>query len=261
MRTGPGCELSSAETVRFTEKAVFFTDPAFLDLFAIDLRSGDPGTALSAPNSMVISASTAQKYFAGVDPIGKALRLNDSGRHERALTVTGVFEIVPPNRHIHPDALISYRTLHARGGAEAYENDWGSYECYTYVRLAPGTDPAVIEARMHNLVDRYKPGYTQVDEAGERVRRNEFTLRPLQEIHLYSDLQNEIEVNGSGTAVSFLLLVAGFVLLIAWINYVNLATARSITRAREVGVRKALGSTRGQLIRHSSSHPSNRYAL
>lgn len=234
----------------FQERNLIFGDEKLLDLFAVDMIAGDPISALDATHTVILSASTAQRYFGAAAPLGQTLRVTDERGNDHLCTVTGVFADQPPNRHVAIDLIVSYPTLHAHPeGAERYEANWGGYAFYTYVRLREGTDPRKIEQQMYTLLDRYKPGYKETNAAGERIRQNHFTLVPLRDIHLSSHLQNEAGVNGNGTLVRFLLLVAVFTLVIAWVNYINLSTARALERAKEVGLRKVLGSNRSQLVR------------
>lgn len=241
---------ASAEPQHFREPHLIFGDEGLFDLFAINLVEGDAATALDAVNTMVLSAATAQRYFGKSNPIGQTLRVTDENGNNHLCTVTGVFADQPMNRHVAIELIVSYPTLHTRPeGARRYEENWGGYAFYTYVRLAKGTDPRWVEQQMYGVLDQYKPGYKEVNAAGERIRQNHFTLVPLGNIHLTSHLQNEAGVNGNATLVSFLLLIAAFTLIIAWVNYINLSTARALERAKEVGLRKVLGSRRGQLVR------------
>ncbi len=199
----------------------------------------------------LLSASTAQHYFGKADPIGQTLYFHDNAQNEHTLTVAGIIADDARPRHVRYDVLISYTTLHERRrGAAFYESNWGSYVFYTYAKLRPSATVASVEAALQDLVDQYKPRFaSEVNAAGERIRSNTFTLVPLRSIHLYSARQNELAPNGNGEVVRFLGLIALFIVLLAWTNYINLTTARSVARAREVGVRKALGSDRSA-IRH-----------
>lgn len=237
--------------VTFAERNLLFADPSFLTLFDVNVLRGNPATALQEAGAVLLSTAAARRYFGDTDPLGNVLRFNDNALNEHLLTVTGIFEDDGRNRHVRYDILASYKTLYTRRpeGETHYEGRWWDYQYYTYVRLRPGVDPATIEAGMPTLLDTYRPDYTEVDQDGNQVRKNEFSLVPLRDIHLYSRRQNEVGVNGNGTLVYFLLIVAIFILLIAWINYINLATARAVDRAKEVGVRKVIGSSRGQITR------------
>src|SRR5690606_14786923 len=140
--------------------------------------------------------------------------------------------------------LVSYQTIRELWGDNT-ENSWGWYDFNTYVQLAEGTDPQAFQAKWDQwLADNRKADWEKYSY------RQEFLLQPLTDIHLYSNLlqESEPEEQGDGDAVYFLLIIAGFILVIAWVNYVNLSTARSVERANEVGVRKALGAIRKQLV-------------
>src|SRR5262249_48219946 len=155
----------------------------------------------------------------------------------------GVFKDLPPNTHLKFNVLFSYKTLFGRGdwAPKRYDQSWTRADMYTFVQLAPGVDPKIIEARLPSIISQYKP---QLQESHERET---LSLQPLKDIHLYSDLAEEPETNGNANIVFFINLIGISVLIIAWINYVNLSTARALTRAKEVGVRKVIGAFRRQL--------------
>jgi putative ABC transport system permease protein len=158
--------------------------------------------------------------------------------------VTGVFKDLPANTHLKFDILFSYRTLYARGddANERYNQSWEGKDMYTFVELRVGTDPGTVEAKFPALVEKYKPQLKQSQQ------KNVLSLQPLKDIHLKSDLAEEAEANGSDRIVLFMGMIGIFVLIIAWINYVNLSTARALERAKEVGIRKAVGAFKKQLI-------------
>ncbi len=226
------------DAVQFREDHLFYADSTFLTLLSYPLLRGDATTALVEPNTAVLSASTAQRYFGGTDPLGKILRLNGDAEY----TVTGVFADLPVNTHLDFDMLLSFSTLINR--APASQTSWGWYDFYTYVRLTPDAVPQEFEAKMPGFMARHK-----AEAYAESPRRETLLLQPLHDIHLYSRLSWEAGVNGNGTTVYFLLVIALFILVIAWVNFINLSTARSMERALEVGVRKALGAPRAQLVR------------
>jgi putative ABC transport system permease protein len=236
--------------VKFSETKGYFADASALDMFNIELIKGDRKEALTGPDKLVISEKMAQKYFGNDEAYGKTLSIKDAGRVQTYL-VSGVFKNYPPNSHLIIEYLASYATLGKiiRGYGDtsnATETSWGWYDFYSYVQLKPGTDlkafssklPAFADRHMNNL-EWYKTNNT----------KNVLSVIPLTDIHLRSNVNQEAEVNGNGQAVGFLFLVAIFIIGIAWINYINLATARSVERAREVGVRKVLGALRFELIR------------
>jgi putative ABC transport system permease protein len=222
----------------YKEEKAFFADSSILSMFSFDFVKGEGKSALDKPNSIVISESTARKYFGSEDPIGKFLKLD----LDYDLLITGVFKDYPENSHLKIDQLISYSSFANLVGPSA-RTSWGWYDFYNYIQVRPGTDIKALEAKSWGLFEKYN---------GESQRRRnvkyEIYLQPLQDIHLYSDLNQEAEPNGNGQQVYFLLLIGFIVLAIAWVNYINLATAKSVERAKEVGVRKVLGAYKKQLI-------------
>ena len=239
---------NEARNIKFNEKKGYFADPGILDVFTIPLVKGNPKTALNAPEKMMLSESYARKYFGDENPIGKSLKIRGIG-NERSVEITGVFKDYPKNAHLIIDYLLSYSTLakiaKEQGDTEnSTETAWGWYDFYTYFKLRPGATIAQVQAKMPAFCQRY------IDSKRDPKsnRRTEAHLMPMQDIHLYSNFNQEAEVNGNGQAVSWLFLIAFFILGIAWTNYINLATARSLERAKEVGVRKVMGALRPQLI-------------
>ncbi|HNT20465.1 MAG TPA: ABC transporter permease [Saprospiraceae bacterium] len=235
--------------IKFREEKGYFADPAFLDLFGIRLRSGNPATALEGPDKVMLTPGMAEKYFGKEDPIGKKLVLRDAD-YTRVLEITGVFEELPAQSHLQIQHLMSYKTLDAINRfygdtSNATETSFGWYDFYTYLKLAPGTDPGRLQEKFPAFCDRY---INSLEWAQKNNYRNEIHLIPLTDIHLYSNVNQEAEINGNGQAVSFLFLIAFLIIGIAWINYINLATARSMERAREVGVRKVAGAQKANLV-------------
>jgi putative ABC transport system permease protein len=229
------------EPVTFREENMLFADTTLFELFDFSLLHGDVQSCLKGINKVILSESTARKYFGDADPVGKKLSANGD---ERIFDVTGVFRNIPENSHIKFDILVSYETINAMTENES-ETSWGWYDFYTFVMLAPHTDLESFQAKWNAYLaaarkaDWEKGGATQ-----------EFILRPLTDIHLYSHLLYETspEELRDGDAVSGLQVTALFLLVIAWVNYINLATARSFNRANEVGVRKVMGAQREQLL-------------
>jgi putative ABC transport system permease protein len=234
-------ETPDHNLVSFLEQKMQITDPAVFEVFDFTLKQGNPETALQGPNKAVISARAAKKYFGKADPIGKIIAWNGNQKFE----VTGVFHDVPENSHIKFDILLSYQTLNNQTHNES-ETAWGWYDFNTYVLLQPGTNVKSLQAKWDHFIEK---------ERGESWRkynsRQEFILQPLLDIHLYSNLlqESQPEERGNGDSVYALTMIALFILVIAWVNYINLATAKSFDRANEVGVRKVMGAQKGQLIR------------
>jgi putative ABC transport system permease protein len=235
--------------VKFNETKGYYADPSMLGMLDIRLIKGNPATALDGPDKLLLSASTAHKYFGSADPIGKRLKGFERGVNE-TYEVTGVFNDYPANSHLVLNHLLSYSTLgkiirHWGDSSNVTETSWGWYDYYTYLQLKPGASYKALEAKLPAFTDRH----INSDEWLKKNNvRSELHLIPLTDIHLYSNYNQEAEVNGNGKAVGFLFLIAFLIIGIAWINYTNLATARSLERAKEVGLRKVLGAIRGDLI-------------
>jgi putative ABC transport system permease protein len=233
---------------KIRETKGYYADPAALDMLGVRLIEGNPATALDGPYKIVLSEATAKKYFGQEDPLGKRLTVKEGDRI--SLEVTGVFREYPANSHLILHHLISYTTQDAeiaKGGdsTRPAETAWGWYDFYAYVQLKPGTDWHQLQAKMPAFCDRH---LNNLDWRKKNNIKNELFLIPLTDIHLYSNSNQEAEVNGNGKSVGFLFLISFFIIVIAWVNYTNLATARSLERAKEVGVRKVLGAARRDLI-------------
>ncbi|HRI58458.1 MAG TPA: ABC transporter permease [Saprospiraceae bacterium] len=251
------CRLHDAEYVfanrerdlKFAERKGYFADGAFLDVFELPLRQGNRAQALEAPSQLVVSEKFAEKYFGTTEVLGKTVSANFNGSPSD-MQITGVFGEFPENSHLVVDYLVSMPTL-AKIAAEQgdttrpLETSWGWYDFYTYLKLRPHTDHTAFASKMPAFTDKYMN--SNPNTAAANVR-NETLLQPLKSIHLWSNINQEAEPNGDGKAVGLLFAVALFILGIAWINYINLSTARAVERAREVGVRKVSGATRGQLV-------------
>ncbi len=227
------------------ETRVIFADSTLFDVFSFPLIAGDPKTALAAPNTVVITESTARKYFGRTDVLGETLVFDDKTNYK----ITGVMEDIPRNSHIQFDFFLAMEGLQ-----ESKQNNWLSNNFNTYILLAEGADIAQLEAEMDNLIERYVGPIAQqvmqitMDEFRESGNFLYYTFIPLTDIHLHSNRTAELSPNGNIQYVYIFSAVALFVLLIACINFMNLATARSAGRAREVGIRKVMGSLKSGLI-------------
>lgn len=219
----------------FNEDRIYFTDPSFLTMFSLPFTEGDSHTALSDNKSIIISDKIAKKYFGNQDPLGKTLSINQ----QISLKVTGVFRDIPENAHFKFDVLLPLQTL----GINELNTTWTWPEFYTYVQLAPGTDPRKVEAKFPAFIQKYMG-----DKMKQLKYSADFQLQPVRDIHLRSNLEKEVEANGSEKEISFLTMIGIFILVIAWINYINLSTARSVERAKEVGIRKVAGAAKIQLV-------------
>ncbi len=230
--------LDFGEKSRKVEK-VAITSSSFFSIFTYPMIYGDPKTALTDINSIVISQSVSQSLFGDENPVGKTVQRNK----KRPFKITGVYADMPANSHFKADILVSYATFLDDVKPNNPETAWQWDGCLTYVKLRAGTDTKVLEAKFPALVDKL---------AGEEHKKYNsaaiYHLQPIKDIHLYSHLMMEAEPNGDGNTVYLLLGIAFFIVVIAWVNYINLATARAVNRAKEVGVRKAVGSQRSQLI-------------
>jgi len=242
--------VNPLNNARFHEKKSYVADNDALQILQLQLIKGNPATALKDPSKIVLSESTAYKYFGADDPIGKTLVCENDGRRQ-SLEVTGVFNDLNSNSHLIIDLLISYPTwrhyIHDDPPAQDYTQtswDWNDY--YTYIELKKGADVKALRTRLPDFMNRH---YNSLPEHKSVNDYNLLQLFPLTEIHLTSHYGEEAEANGDGSSVNFIFMIAFFIAGIAWINYINLATARSLERAREVGVRKVLGALRTDLIR------------
>src|SRR5436190_3305323 len=227
---------------------VFFASSSFFNLFTYPLLAGDSKTALAEPFTAAISETTARKIFGTTNAVGKPLQLN---RHTN-YTITAVYKDAPVNTQLKPDILLSYQSFVKFVGPDNNpETAWLWDGCLTYLLLRKDADPAMVQKKFVPIGD--KAVRSELKRVGFEVKDNEkvgvtYLLQPLKDIHLYSHYMEEPAPNGDGKTTYLLLSIAFFIVVIAWVNYINLATARAINRAREVGVRKAVGSQRRQLI-------------
>lgn len=230
--------------VHFKEHKLFFADPAYLDFFDVKVVYGS--NELGQLNTVMLTEPMAIKYFGSVqNTLGKTLRYNDN-LTSYEVKVNGIFKKPDFNLQVDVDILISYGTR-AQLDPERFTNDWGGNAFITFVKVTEQADPTDIEQAMSSLTLRYKPDYKEKDEQGEYNRVNRYFLTPVSEIHLHSSLQNEVGPLGDANTIKVLEVIALFIVIIAWINFINLSTAKSVDRAREVGVRKVMGARRNEL--------------
>ena len=222
----------------FIEEKMYYAESELFEIFNYKFIEGDPLSGIKEPNTAFISQSTAKKYFGNQNPIGQILSVDKKVDYE----ITGVFEDVPANSHLKFDILLSYPSLINHYGPEI-ENSWGDSGWFTYLLLRKNADPTALEQKLPSLIDA---GFVEALEYYKLTA--DFPLQPLKDIHLTSHFMQEYEVNGDRDTVNLLLIIALFVIIIAWVNYINLSTARSLTRAKEVGIRKVAGATRKQLV-------------
>lgn len=219
----------------YNERRFFFADSTFFSIFDHRFIRGNPETALDEQFSVVITESTARKYFRGEDPIGRTLNFED--RFD--LRVTAVIEDVPTQSHFHFDFMASLSSVRAFYGGRL-PRTWVWNPCWTYFLLEPGVDPADLEASFPKFIQKYF-----YDAEKDNIS---LYLQPLKDIHLKSRLDYEIEPNNSLASIYILSGIAVFLLLISIINFVNMATAVSAGRAREIGIKKVTGAYRIQLV-------------
>jgi putative ABC transport system permease protein len=218
----------------FIEK-VFFADSTVFKVFTYPFLEGDPRTALVAPNSMVLTQSVAKEYFGkSTDVVGRSLR-NDKGD---IFKITGVVKDVPTNSHLRFNILISASTL-----GKDFDQNWGGFNIYTYVLLKPNVNAASFEQKLLPMYDKYMaPIFAKYNI------KIHYGVQPVGSIHLHSEMEGEPEELGSISYIYIFGSVALFMLLIACINYMNLTTARSARRGKEIGIRKVTGCTKSQLV-------------
>lgn len=231
--------IISYDDRRFKETKIYLADTSFFEVFSFPLISGDPSNILEKPFETVLSESAANKYFGDEEAVGKSILFNDG----LELNIVGIFKDAPIHSHLHPEIVVSWETLVSLQGPEV-NTAWQWDGFFNYIVLSPQTDYKEFEAKIPAFIE---------ERVGEELRQYNswaiYNLQPLRKIHLYSDFMMEMEDNGNARSTYALLIVAVFLVLIAWINYINLSTAKSLERAKEVGIRKISGAGRGQLIR------------
>jgi putative ABC transport system permease protein len=230
--TGNSTELFQVGEQMFEERRVLFADSNFLQFFTFPLISGDPATALQKPESILITEATAKKYFGEENALGKTIRRN----HQSDFTVTGILANVPENSHLKFDFVIPIAVI----GRDNFE--WDNFNYYTYVKVH---ESSLAPIELKNLEQRILNIY----KAHESRLKVGFELQPITRIHLYSKFIADVPGHGNVQYVHIFIVVAVFILIVACINFMNLATARSARRAKEVGLRKVAGALRFQLIR------------
>lgn len=226
---------------RYEEKAGLYADPNFLDVFTFPLIAGDRTTALQQPDGIVITERLAKKYFKDDNPIGKTLEIN----HSQAVTVMAVLADVPTNSHLQFDYILPFNFL----SRDNYlypnntQDDWGDFKYYSYVKVKESLAPEARTALEGNITRLYR------EHVEGALRKSNLQLQPLKNIHLHSQkLQVDLAGQGNSQYVQTLFFIAIFILIVACINFMNLATARSARRAKEVGLYKVIGAHRIQLV-------------
>jgi putative ABC transport system permease protein len=230
---------------QFYEDKILLTDPSFFDVFSYKLSEGDEKTALNEPYNIILTQSMAKKYFGNENPLGKSLMilLYDSTRKGALYKITGVIPDPPKNAHFDFNFLASFKTLEYSDKESTIEEGWGNNGYYTYILLKDKNGIKTLESKLPAFTERHMG-----KKMKEWKMRYDFTLQPLTSIHLHSNRRYEIEPTGNMQNVFIFSTIGIFILLIAAINYMNLATARSARRAKEVGVKKVLGAGKAELV-------------
>jgi len=235
VRFSPQSILFRRGEIKFQEDHMAFADSTFFKLFDFPLLRGDAATALKDPWDVVLSETAAKRYFGKQDPIGQHLILTDGNNIG---TVTGVMKDMPENTLLKADVLVALTTFKA--GDSTYDKDWGNFVVYSYLLLRPGANAGMLEKKFPAFLE------ARIGSEMQKSQRNyRLSLEPLKDVYLHShrSLQDEGNIHN----VYIFSIIGGFILLIAAINFVNLTTARSTERAKEVGIRKVIGAGRGQL--------------
>ncbi|UCE18451.1 MAG: ABC transporter permease [Gemmatimonadota bacterium] len=221
----------------FFEERMYFAEPDVFEILKFSFIEGDPTQSLQDPNNAFVSQTTAKKYFGDEYPIGKTISVDKKEDYQ----IVGLFEDIPHNSHLKFDILLPFKKLETLFGPE-YTEAWGHTGSYTYLRVKSGTDPSLFEKKLLGLVEAECPWLK------EYKMIMTLPMQHLTDIHLTSHFMQEYEANGNRESVNFLMLVALFIIVMAWVNYMNLSTARALNRAKEVGLRKVVGANRRQLM-------------
>lgn len=231
---------------QFKEKSVVLVDSNFLDMFSLSLMEGDTKTALNQPNTVVITKEVANRYFGNEPAMGKFLSFGEFAAPHK---VTGIIDKVPDNSHFHAGLFLS-----TMDNSRIAQQTWSNVGWFTYLQLAPGTDPKKLEARFPDLVKEHvvpevsRDMGISVAEASKSVNTFVFYLQKLTDIHLLSTTKYELEANGDIHYVYIFGGLAVLIILLACVNFTNLSTANATKRSKEIGIRKVLGSAKQQLI-------------
>lgn len=228
--------------VRYDEQNILAVDSTFFEVFDFPIVKGDKRKALMSPGGILMSESMAKKYFGTEEPIGKSLAI-DSANH--MIEVVAVFKDVPDNSHFHFDFLVSYVREKSYDPEDPFYS-WEDFGHFNYIRLQPGADAKALEAKLMDWIKKYVD-WSEQDHESLKAQHYGFRLQPITDIHLRSHLRWELETNGNAEYIYILGAAAFFTLLIACVNFMNLATAKSVERAKEIGVRKSMGAFRYQL--------------
>ncbi|MEP6596937.1 MAG: ABC transporter permease, partial [Ginsengibacter sp.] len=238
-------EIVTYKNQQVLQPGILLTDPSFFDVFSYHITRGNVATALSEPYSIILTESTARKYFGDKDPIGQTLILNmyDSTGYGAAYKVTGVMPDPPKNVHFTFNMLASFKTIEVANPDVLTVDGWGDNSFYTYLLLKKGVDYKAFSNKISQFYGKYIGDLFNIWKS-----IYSYKLQPLSDIHLRSNLEHEIAPTGNIAQVYIFSIIGIFILLLAGINYTNLATARSADRAKEVSIKKVVGAGKQQLV-------------
>lgn len=225
----------------FLESQIHAADPAVFDLFSLEIIAGDQGSVLQGPDAAVISESMAMKYFNRLDVIGEVIRFRD----KYPFKVTGVIRDMPENSHFVMDIILNFEGIILELDGRERMEKWSNSSYYSFVLLAEGADAEALQAKMPELRARYADD--PVDKDGQESL---YYLQPMADVHFTQDVNFDIAPSADQQALYIYIAIALMILVIAAINYVNLATARALNKTREIGIRKVIGAERSNLIAH-----------
>ena len=226
----------------FHEESIQFVDSTFFEVFSYEAVAGNLATALQKPNSIVITEKIASRYFKdGKDPLGKVFQIS-GGWSDGTYEITAVIKNAPENSHFPFEIVMPIHNLLQNGQYQS-DDGWGWNNFVTYVELEAKANPNVIEEKLPALVEKY-----QGEDLAKSNSKRIYEFQPIREIHLTPGYRHESNATISTNTIYFFLLISVFILAIAWVNYINLSTARAMERAREVGIKKSIGAFRSQLL-------------
>jgi putative ABC transport system permease protein len=231
----------SGEPIAFREEAIQFADSTFFNVFSYESLQGDLRTAMNKPASVILTKKTADKYFGKEDPLGKILNVS-GGWADGDYEVTAVLANPPENTHFEFDFLFPIHNL-LKGGQYQQDDGWGWNNFVTYIQLHSQTDVKKVEEKLVPFIEKYRG-----KDLAESNSKQIINLQPILAIHLSPGLNLESSATVSVNTIYFFIIISLFILSIAWVNYINLSTARAMERSREVGIKKAVGAQRSQLI-------------
>ncbi|MDN5213850.1 ABC transporter permease [Fulvivirgaceae bacterium BMA12] len=231
--------------LKYDEKAILGVDSTFFDVFSFNLLKGNPKKVLRNVGGILISDQMAKKYFRDEDPLGKQLSINDN---QFLAQVEGVFEKVPENSHFHFDFLVSYVTLKSIEDENSQFHTWHDFGHFNYIKLHPKTSPLALENKLMAWAAQFV-GWDRDDLERLSKAQEGFKLQPLTDIHLKSNIRWELEANGHMGYVYIMSIAAIFILVMACVNFMNLSLGKSLDRVKEIGIRKASGASKTELIR------------